>query len=52
VSERTAQHDTLVVDRTFNADATRVLAAWASPAGAETVPAAHNDTERRRTPRG
>jgi uncharacterized protein YndB with AHSA1/START domain len=31
VSERTVQHDTLVIDRTFNADATRVFAAWASP---------------------
>jgi uncharacterized protein YndB with AHSA1/START domain len=31
LSERTVQHDTLVIDRTFNADSTRVFAAWASP---------------------
>ena len=32
MSDRTVQHDTLVIDRTFDADSTRVFAAWASPA--------------------
>jgi uncharacterized protein YndB with AHSA1/START domain len=31
VSDRTVAHDTLVIDRTFDADAMRVFAAWASP---------------------
>jgi dihydrofolate reductase len=31
LSDRTVQHDTLVIDRTFDADPTRVFAAWASP---------------------
>lgn len=30
LSDRTVQHDTLVIDRTFQADSTRVFAAWAS----------------------
>jgi uncharacterized protein YndB with AHSA1/START domain len=31
LSDRTVQHDTLTLDRTFDADAARVFAAWASP---------------------
>ena len=31
MSDRTVQHDTLVIDRTFDAESTRVFAAWASP---------------------
>lgn len=31
MSDRTVAHDTLVIDRTFDAHPTRVFAAWASP---------------------
>ena len=31
MSDRNVAHDTLVIDRTFDADPTRVFAAWASP---------------------
>ena len=40
--DRSVQHDTLVIDRTFDADVARVFAAWATPASRKhwTIPKA------------